>query len=300
MPVDLTEPPKLPDWLAPHLPFRRGGVEVNGHRIHLIDEGEGRPVLLLHGNPTWSFLWRKVISGLRGKGLRLIAPDLFGFGLSDHPPALGAHTLRAHVDTIAALVDALDLRELVLVAQDWGGPIGAGMAARLPERVTAVVLGNTSVLAPRRPLRPSTFHRLSHVPGLSPALFLGLGFPLPVLGRVQGDPRSMGPLERRAYAFPFPRVRDRAGMLALARMVPNRDGHPSLQTLDRTDAWLRAFGGPASLVWGLRDPILGRALKRHREALPHAHVRETQAGHFLQEEVPEILAEEILRVAHQR
>lgn len=295
--MDLAEAPALPSWLAESLPFRRKVARIGEHRIHFIDEGDGRPVFLIHGNPTWSFLWRKVIARLRGRKLRLIAPDLFGFGLSDKPRQLEAHSLDAHVATIQALVEGLDLRDAVVVGQDWGGPIGAGVAARTSGRFTAAVFGNTTFLSPRRPLRTTAFHRFSHVPVVSTLCFRGLGFPLPVLHRVQGDRASIGPFERRAYRYPLPRWADRAGILALARMVPSFDGHPSLSVLDEADRWAKGFDRPTALVWGLRDPILGRALNRLRQAMPHAHVTETQAGHFLQEEVPDALADAVLRVS---
>lgn len=298
MDVTFTAAPALPAWLEAELPYRRRMAVIGGRRMHFVDEGEGRPVLLIHGNPTWCFLWRKVLARLASAGgFRLVAPDLLGLGLSDKPKRAAEHTLEAHVGALKALVEALDLKNVILVGQDWGGPIGAGVAARAPERFTAAVFGNTSLLAPRRPLRPAAFHRLSHVPLVSELLFRGLGFPLQILGRAQGDPRSIGPLERRAYAYPLSSWADRVAPLALARMVPNREDHPSLSVLDETDRWVRSFRGPAALVWGLKDPILGRALRRLREALPMARVVETQAGHFLQEEVPDELASAIRDVA---
>ena len=132
---------------------------------------------------------------------------------------------------------------------------------------------------------------------LAEAAFWGLGFPLRSLAGVQGDRSSIGSFEGRAYRWPFRRLRDRAGPLALARMVPHRDGHPSLPALDAIGAWVEGWRGPAELVWGLRDPILGRSGKRMREGWPQAPYTETQAGHFLQEEVPELLANAILAVA---
>lgn len=294
-------PPALPDFLQRQMPFTRGAYRLEsgqdaGRRLHFVDEGEpsARPVLLLHGNPTWSFLWRKVIARL--PGLRRVAPDFLGLGLSDKPPRVADHSLARHVDAIAELVTALDLRRLVLVGQDWGGPIATLVGARLPQRIAGLVLANTSVLLPRRP-GGAAFHRLSRLPLLSDLLFRGLGFPLQALGRVQGDPRSMAGEVARAYRFPLRRWRDRTAPLAFARMVPSGPAHPSLPALARGEAWARAFSGPIALAWGLRDPILGRALARHERAFPHAQVTRTEAGHFLQEEVPEALAAAIAAVA---
>jgi haloalkane dehalogenase len=272
-------------------------ANVDGTRIHFVDHGEGPVVLLMHGNPTWSFLWREVIAALSPMGVRCIAPDLWGLGLSDKPRRPAAHSLSTHIALMRTLVDALSPDELILVGQDWGGPIVTGVGHAMPERVVGMVLANTSVLVPARPFRSKSFHRFSHLPIVSDAVFRGLLFPVPVLRRVQGDASSIGPRETLAYAWPLRHLQDRAAPLGLARMVPDAESHPSTAVLDEVGAWVASWEGPAALVWGLADPILGRALSRHHLALPQASVRETEAGHFLQEEVPEVLAEAILEVA---
>lgn len=296
------EAPALPRWIENELPYRRRVVHVGDRRIHFVDEGAGTPVLMLHGNPTWSFLWRKVIARLRDRpGLRLIAPDLLGLGLSDKLARPSDHQLDLHVDTIARFTEALGLDGAIVVAQDWGGPIATGAAMMRSERapgfLRGLVLGNTSVLEPRRPLHTTAFHRFSQLPIASDVAFRALLFPVPVMNRVQGDRRSIGAREKAAYVWPLRHLRDRAAPLGLARMVPDRDDHPSLPMLDRLGAFVRAYQGPAALVWGERDPILGRALRRHQEALPRATVVTTAAGHFLQEEVPDEIARAVLEVA---
>ena len=217
-------------------------------------------------------------------GFRRVAPDLLGFGMSDKIP-LRAHGLTEHVDTLEWLIRELDLRNIILVGQDWGGPMVTALGARCPDRVSGVVLGNTSVLVPQRP-RGTAFHRFARMPFISDVVFRGLGFPLGVLHRAQGDPRTLQGSVGRAYRWPLRGWGARAGPLALARMVPGEPGHPSLVELARGEEWIRGFDGPVSLIWGMRDPILGRALPRHEAALPRARVVRTQAGHFLQEEVP--------------
>ena len=267
-----------------------------------MDEGTGRPVLLLHGNPTWSFLYRKVIAALQGGSggpFRSVAPDLLGLGLSDKPRSLSAHSLRRHGEAVLALVEQLDLRDVVLCVQDWGGPVGTWMAARAGGRVTGLVVMNTALLKPER-FRTTAFHRFSHLPGVSDVAFRLFNFPLPVLGRTQGDPASISGDVARAYAWPLRKVMDRAAPLALARMVPNHPEHPTMAELTEGEAWARSFRGPVELVWGVKDPILGRALRRHRDVFPSARVTETAAGHFLQEEVPEEIVAAIRRVADAR
>lgn len=296
-------PPPLPDFLAEGLPFRRRTFRLEdgpdaGRRLHLVDHGpeDARPVLMQHGNPTWCYLWRKVIARL--EGLRCVAPDLLGLGLSDRLPAISDHRLDRHADAVASLVEALDLRGVILVGQDWGGPVLTSVGARLPERIAGVVLANTAVLVPKRPLG-TLFHRFSRLPLVSDLVFRGLGFPQNVLHRVQGDRSSLKGEAARPYHWPLRGWKNRAAPLALARMVPAGPAHPTLPELARGEAWVQGFEGPVALVWGMKDPILGRALPRHGRAFPRARITRTEAGHFLQEEVPDELAEAIRWTAEQ-
>jgi len=290
---------QLPTFITRLYPYPPHFAATVFGRMHYVDEGEGRPVLLVHGNPTWSFLYRKVMAGLAGGPYRVVAPDLIGLGLSDKPREVSAHTLRRHGESLLELVRGLDLKDVVLVVQDWGGPMGAWMAARAGGRVTGLVVMNTALLKPER-FRTTAFHRFSQMPLVSDVAFRLLNFPVPVLGRTQGDPASISGDVARAYAWPLRRMVDRAAPLALARMVPNGPEHPTMAELTEGDAWARSFRGPVELVWGVKDPILGRALRRHREVFPRARVTETPAGHFLQEEVPGEIVAAIRRVADAR
>jgi haloalkane dehalogenase len=298
--------PALPHWLAHHLPFERRFYRLQhgedaGKRIHFLDHGEGhQPVVLLHGNPTWSFLWRKVITALMADGgstrYRAVAPDLLGLGLSDRLPSMGSHSIARHAEAITEWMEALELQNPILVCQDWGGPILTAAGRRWVEHshtIGGLVILNTAVIVPAHP-RNTAFHRFARRPLVSDLVFRVLGFPvkrpLSTLHKVQGDPDSIRGEVARAYRWPLRGWHDRGTALALARMVPNTPDHPSMAELQATEAWLRGYGGPVSFVWGEKDPILGRALKRHREAFPNAAVTRTQAGHFLQEEVPEEIA----------
>lgn len=262
-----------------------------------VESGRGRDVVCVHGNPTWSFLWRKVFAALEGQRLRLLAPDLLGCGRSSKPQAVAWHTLDRHAAALCAWMEARQLADPILVVQDWGGPIGLLAAAHASgTRISAVCVLNTGVILPRR-FRGTAFHRLARAPLVAPVLFRMLGFPLRSLDRVQGDRRSISGDVARAYRWPFRTLADRAAPLGLARMVPDSDTHPSVPGLREVDAWLRAFPGPVELIWGRKDPLLGGVLGRHVEALPRARVTETDAGHFLQEEVPDIIARGIRRLA---
>jgi len=286
--------PALPNFLLSELPHRRRAYRIErgqdtGKLVHFIDQGpeRARPVLMLHGNPTWSFLWRKVIPLL--PEMRCIAPDLLGFGLSDRLPRLEDHSVQRHAEAIVELVEALDLQGIVLVLQDWGGPIGALVGAMVPNRIAGVVLSNTAVVLPARP-RGTPFHKFARLPVVSDLVFRGLGFPQNILHRVQGDRSSIRGVVARAYTWPLRGLSDRVGPLALARMVPDGPDHRSMPMLKRGEAFMAGFSGPMALVWGSRDPILGRALVKHEQAFPRAYVASTPAGHFTQEEIPDEIA----------
>ncbi len=289
--------PFLPPWLEEELPFDRRVFADGEHRIHFVDHGDGRPIVLMHGNPTWCYLWRKVIRILVEHDLRVIAPDLVGLGLSSKPRVLELHTLDFHAGRISSLIRALDLRNVTIAGQDWGGPIIGVAAARNRERVCGAVFANTAIRVPKRKPRRTPFHRFSHIPLVSDLFFRVFNFPVPFLGFAQGDRSSIGRAERRAYRYPLRKIKDRTAPLALTRLVPSSLDSPNIETLREVEDWARSFTGPVRLVWGMRDPILKRSVWGARKLFPEAEVVETDAGHFLQEEVPEELAAAILAVS---
>jgi haloalkane dehalogenase len=294
---------ELPPWIASLLPdgASHHEIDVDGQRMHALTWGprDGRAIVLVHGNPTWGFLWRKVVAALQardgGDRFRLIAPDLVGLGLSSKP-ALDAHSLANHGRWLGAALDALAPGPIVLVAQDWGGPIGLrAMVDRAP-RLRGVVLGNTVVGPPPPKFKPTLFHRLSQLPIASDLLFRRLGFPLGVLRFTQGDRSTIRGDVARAYRWPLRRARDRNAPLALARMVPDSHQHASIPELARCEQLFTSARVPVALVWGTRDPILGRVINHVARLRPDASVTRTRAGHFLQEEVPESIADAIFEV----
>lgn len=273
-------------------------LQVGSERMHVLEWGppEGAPVLLVHGNPTWGFLWRKVVAALRARDatLRIVVPDLIGLGLSSKPDG-SAHTLAHHAAWLGEMIDQLLPAPFVLAAQDWGGPISlCAMASRLG-RLRALVLGNTAVTPPGATFKPTLFHRLSQLPIASDLLFRRLGFPLGVLHLSQGDRSTIRGEVARAYRWPLRQARDRAAPLALARMVPDSHAHPSIAMLEESARVFQTAQVPIALIWGERDPILGRVVNHLARLRPDASVLRTGAGHFLQEEVPELLADAILR-----
>ncbi len=296
---------EIPDWIAAQLPpgYRSAMHAAGSERMHVLEWGpaDGPAVLLQHGNPTWSFLWRKVVAAIRarpgGDQLRLIAPDLIGLGLSTKPE-LEAHTLAQHAAWLGEVIDRIIPGPLIVVGQDWGGPISLVAMATRRERLRGIVLGNTAISPPAPNFKPTLFHRLSQLPVASTLLFRWLGFPLGLLHTSQGDRSTIRGEVARAYRWPLRRRADRAAPLALARMVPDRiTGHRSLAQLAISHELFTTAQVPISLVWGTRDPILGRVINHLERARPDAKVVRTEAGHFLQEEVPEQLADAILDVA---
>lgn len=297
--MSASDPPRLPAWLEAMMPAGavRRMVDVGGVRMCVTEVGEGRPVLLLHGNPTWSFLYRKVAAALAGERLRLVMPDLVGFGLSDKPRDASVHTLDQQGAWLSALLDELRLGPVVLVVQDWGGAIGMRAMVDRPDELAGLVVLNTVLSPPPDRFRPTAFHRFARMPVASSLAFRVLGFPQNVLWTAQGDRSSIRGAVARAYRYPLRRVRDRVAPLALARMVPDSFEHPSIPPLRRVQELTESFRGPAAIVWGDKDPVIGRVRNWIARLLPQAEVTRTEAGHFLQEEVPGPIADAIRRVA---
>ncbi|MBV8761487.1 MAG: alpha/beta fold hydrolase [Deltaproteobacteria bacterium] len=268
--------------------------------MHVMEWGpaSGRTVVLVHGNPTWGFLWRKVVAAVQARepSLRLIVPDVIGLGLSSRPAA-SAHTLANHGRWLGETLDQIAPGPLVLVAQDWGGPIGLRAMSERRARLRGLVLGNTAVGPPAPSFKPTLFHRLAQLPIVSDLLFRGAGFPLGVLHMTQGDRRSIRGAIARAYRWPLRTLASRAAPLALARMVPDSLSHPTVPELAVCEQVFVDAKVPVALVWGVKDPILGRVINHAARLRPDATVVRTQAGHFLQEEVPGELAQAIVDVA---
>ena len=280
-----------PDWLTRELlPFDSRFTEIDGNLVHYLDEGNGPPLLMLHGNPTWSFLYRHLIALLRVR-FRCIAPDLPGFGLSIAGPGYDLRP-ESHAEVIRAFVDRLGLDGWTPVLQDWGGPIGVYVAGAAPERVRAVVVLNTFAW----PVDDDPhFVRFSRVMGSAPAGFLIRHFNLFVNVLIPaGTPRRR--LDRAAMNA-YRRPLDTPARRAASHVLPGAivSSTPFLAEVERRLARLRDT--PALIVWGDRD-IAFREKERARFAASFARAESlvvSGAGHYMQEEAPVEIATAIQR-----
>jgi len=274
--------PTRPDWVPDSLyPFEDRYAEIDGATIHYVDEGDGPPLLLLHGNPTWSFLYREVILGLRDR-FRCIAPDYPGFGLSEAPPGYGS-TPAEHAGLLERLVEQLDLRELTMMVQDWGGPIGFFVATRHPDRFARFVIGNTWAW-PKADLGTQAFSRILGGPI---GCYLILQYNLFVERLLPGGVRrkSLPPEVMDAYRGPFPNAPARVPTWIFPREILG--SRPFLSRVEGGLGELR--DRPALVVWPTKD-VAFREPERQRweEVFPDHHtVLLEGAGHYIQEDAPE-------------
>lgn len=288
----------LPSYLSDVLSndYKSYLVEVEpGIKIHVLEVGSGYPVYLQHGNPTSGLLYRKVAQALPTQNLRLIMPTLPGLGFSSKIPA-SQHQLNNHIRWMNALLNELDITELIYVGQDWGGPVGMGALAKSPSLLRGAVIMNTGFNAPKEKMDLSSAHATAKTPIIGELLlevFVSIFDRLP---GVQGDKDSMPPKVIDLYKKPVVEGGNDKAPLALMRMVTDGPDHPSAEQMRTIERYVASLEIPAELVWGMNDPILAKGLPAMQKNFPKARVTETEAGHFLQEEVPDEIAAAILRV----
>jgi len=277
----------------PDFDYEPAYASVGGLRMAYVTAGpeDGPVALLLHGEPSWSFLYRKVMRVLAAAGIRAVAPDLIGFGRSDKPPA-AAHTFAAHVEWVRALAfDALDLRDITVVGQDWGGLIGLRVAAEHQERVARIVAANTGLPTGEHGM-PDVWWQFRRAVESAPVLDIGRF--------VQAGCRTpMSDEVRAAYDAPFPAEEYKVGPRAMPGLVPVSLEDPA--TPANLAAWevLRRWEKPFLCAFSDGDPITGAMAPILRAQIPGAagvdHPTIEGAGHFLQEDAGERLGEEIAK-----
>jgi haloalkane dehalogenase len=275
---------RLPGWT-----FEPRYLEQDGLRMHYVEEGRGEPVLLLHGEPTWAFLYRKMIPTLAVVA-HVVAPDYFGFGRSDKPTRIDDYSYDFHYGSIERLADELDLRGLTVVVQDWGGPIGFRLAVERPDRVARLVILNTGIGAGRPPSEEWLRFR-DFVRRVGTDLVPGQLIRISAVTELADDVVE-------AYNAPFPTPESKAGILAFPELVPTEPDHPSAAKMLEVRFALEQWERPALVLFSDSDPIFSPAVaERMASRIPGAGPAEivSGAGHFLQEEKGEEIAERIVR-----
>ena len=267
---------------------------IDGIRLHYVDEGSGPPILLVHGQPTWSYLYRKMIQPLVAAGYRCIAPDLMGFGLSDKPTDESAYTLGRHVELVTGLVEKLQLAGVTIVGQDWGGPVGLRYAIDHQDNVRSLVILNTLV-------------KITPVPLLFTFVFRNGGFSSFLVRRLDlfrkiifrrgwpfRRPLEAGVMEQ--YKMPHPTAASRAGIAAFPKMIPGNDRHPNAAYISQIDSVLRNWDVPVLVMFSDGDiafkPTEGQ---RIAEMVPDGRFQVVRnAGHYLQEDAGEEIAQRMV------
>jgi haloalkane dehalogenase len=288
-----------PDWLTAMFPWPQSRLTVNGRRMAYIDEGpkQARPVLLLHGNPTWAFLYRDFIGPLTEAGYRVIAPDCIGAGYSDKPRIDAAYSLAHHIADLVSLIDQLQLTGVAIVGQDWGGPQGVGAALQRLDRVAALTLMNTWLFTDYK----GRFHTSPrpwttwHAPILGP-YFLKRLKALSHGGPAATTRRGMSAAEARGYHHVYYERDSETVTLTWPRSIPLREGDRGWADM----AWIqsqlpRLAPIPIQLIWAPEDQVFPiEYAHRLKELLPHAEgpTLFDKAAHFLQDDRgPDIAAE---------
>ncbi|WP_395105061.1 alpha/beta fold hydrolase [Actinomadura sp. SCN-SB] len=295
----------MTDWTFGGLwPYEPRWFDTPDGRLHYVDEGprDGRPVVLLHGNPTWGFLYRDFIGPLVDAGHRVIVPDMLGFGRSDKPDRPALYRIGEHIRRTDALLESLDLHGAVVVPQDWGGPVGLAWAVDHPERVAGLFLLNTAVHVPRGRFKVPFSLTLFRAPGLGEVMVKGLAafhrlflFKVGVMA-----PERLTPMVKRAYLAPHPTWSSRTAVLVFPREIPVRpDEQPWARLAARMEEGLeRHFRDrPVKIVWAMRDPGFTPDVLREMwlETFPDADVvRLDEVGHYLQEDAHERIVPELL------
>ena len=253
----------------------------NGLRLHYVDTGERRPRrtwLCLHGQPTWSYLYRRMIPLFAAAGDRVVAPDFLGFGRSDKPADEAAYSFDFHRGSLLELIAALDLRNVALVVQDWGGLIGLTLPMAMPERFASLLVMNTMLATGDQPLSQGF---------LDWRAFANRNPDMDIARLIKRACPHLGDAEAAAYAAPFPDASYKTGVRAFPNLVPDRPDAPGAAlSRQAREFWRTAWTGKSLMAIGMQDPVLGPPVMR---AL-HANIRNcpqplefAQGGHFLQE-----------------
>jgi haloalkane dehalogenase len=271
----------------PGYPFAPNYAEVGGLRLHYVDDGDGDPVVFLHGEPTWSYLWRKVIPPVRDAGFRCIAPDLPGFGRSDKPTDIGWYSYDRHVEVMTGFFEQLDLRDVTLVVHDWGGIIGLRVAVEHPDRMARLVITDTGLFTGDQHMSDAWIAFRD---------FVARTEDLPIGFLVKGAcAREMPHDVFSAYEAPFPTAASKAGARAFPMLIATSPDQPGAAEGRRTLEAMPGLDVPKLTLWGAKDPVLTPETGRRFAAAIGAPEPELieDASHFLQEDAGEEIGQRI-------
>jgi haloalkane dehalogenase len=263
-------------------------VEVDGLRLHHVDEGSGQTVLCFHGEPSWAYLYRHMLDRLVETGHRVVCPDLVGFGRSDKPTDQGWYTYERHVDTVTAHLDQIDLEDVTVVVQDWGGPIGLRWAVQHADQVGRLVILNTGLFTGKV---SKGFMAWREFAERTPDLPIGM--------IIQGATTTdLSPEVVAAYEAPFPNAESKAGAQRFPLLVPLTEDEPGVPEMMETRDALASWDKPALIAFSDTDPVFPypRAGERFIELMPTVEdqVRIEGAAHFLQEDRGREIADAML------
>ena len=268
-------------------PFSSNIIELEKYRYHYLDEGSGgEPLLMLHGNPTWSFYYRNLILGLKDS-YRCVVPDHMGMGFSDKPQNY-PYTLSQHIDNLEKLLDQIKLDNITLVVHDWGGPIGMGFAVRHPERIKRLVIFNTAAfLSCKIPVSL----KLCRVPGLGAIAIRGFNAfaRTAIYWACKKQERMVGKV-RTGYLKPYDSYANRVATLRFVQDIPMDQDSPSYSVIQNIEKKLNLFRThPVKIIWGAQDFVFNdHFLNRWKEIFPQAEVHQIEdAGHYVVEDAHE-------------
>ena len=272
----------------PGFPYAPNYAEAGGLRLHYLDEGQGETVVCFHGEPTWSYLYRKMIPPLVEGGRRVVAPDYAGFGRSDKPTDRGWYTYDRHVELMTELLADIDVRDAVVVVQDWGGPIGLRWAVENADRVAALVILNTGLFTGRV---SKGFMAWRNFAERNPDLPIGFV--------VNGATATELPEDVvAAYEAPWPNAESKAGAAQFPLLVPTEEGQPGAAEMRSVMDELSRWDKPALVAFSDSDPVFPfpRSGERFTDTIPTAgeQIRIEGAAHFLQEDRGEVIAGHVL------